>query len=64
MMVITGLIYKAFEHVYSDLGTYFRIALQIGAIAGTVWICKQIYAIKKVQYEVRLKQLFEIENNK
>ena len=64
MMVITGLIYKAFEHSYSDLSTYLRYALQIGSIAGTIWICRQIYTTKKVQYELRLKQLFEIENNK
>jgi uncharacterized membrane protein len=64
MTIITGLIYKAFEHTYSDLSTYLRYALHIGAIAGIVWICKQIYATKKAQYEVRLKQIFEIENNK
>ena len=63
MMVITGLIYKAFEHSYSDLGTFFRIALEISAIAGTVWVVKQIYEKKKAQYEARLKQYFEIENN-
>ena len=34
------------------------------SIAGTIWICRQIYTTKKVQYELRLKQLFEIENNK
>ena len=64
IMVLTGLIYKAFEHVYSDLGTYLRIGLQIGAIAGTIWVFKQIYESKKAQYELRLKQMFEIENNK
>ena len=64
MMIITGLIYKAFEHSYSDLSTYVRYALQIGSIAGTIWICRQIYTTKKAQYELRLKQLFEIENNK
>lgn len=31
MMVITGLIYKAFEHSYSDLSTYLRYALQINS---------------------------------
>jgi hypothetical protein len=64
IMILTGLIYKAFEHVYNDLGTYLRIALQISSIAGTVWVCKQIYATKKAQYELRLKQMFDIENSK
>lgn len=63
-MVLVALIYKAFEHSYSDLGTFFRIALEISAIAGTVWVVKQIYEKKKAQYEARLKQYFEIENNK
>ena len=57
-------IYKAFEHSYSDLGKFFKIALEISAIAGTVWVVKQIYEKKKAQYEAQLKQYFEIENNK
>ena len=47
IMVLNGLIYKAFEYVYSDLGTYLRIGLQIASIAGTLWIFKQVYENKK-----------------
>ena len=62
--VLTGLIFKAFDDVYSTIGTNFKVALFVAAIAGTIWVTKQVYKQKKAQHEKELKQYFEESNNK
>ena len=59
MTILTLLIDKAFQDVYSRKGQYLAFILEAAAFAGTLWVTKQVYDKKKAEYEKKLKQSFK-----